>query len=388
MPMGRRLALFMDGTWNDPDSQTNVHKLSGLVAPHGADGKAQLSEYVVGVGVEWYERLRGGTFGFGLSRNVVRGYSWLVDQYQEGDEVFVFGFSRGAYTSRSVVGIIARCGLLRRVDTDLTTNQVYQRYRKGKSSHSLATLQWREKQGDSADFNVEDRALLRSSRRVPIRFVGVWDTVGALGIPTTRFWVPWGRQRYYFHELDLSIIVEEACHAVAIDEHRKDYSPSLWTSYTPDGEPPVRRAGVEQRWFAGAHSNVGGGYEGNRLSDLPLAWLAERASSAGLTLTHPVQLCGDEHLEIVVDAYEKFMGRFYRYVRNRHFRTIDYPARKVKGGTADTINETIDASVFERWRANLRPPYRAENLAAWAKAKGVNLASVRSAVSASTGEPV
>src|SRR5262245_59688939 len=110
----KRLAIFLDGTWNDPSSRTNVVKLFDLVAPRGADDVVQKSYYDAGVGTKWYNKLRGGTVGAGLSKNVRQAYSWLLENYADGDEVYIFGFSRGAYTARSLGGLIAGCGLANR----------------------------------------------------------------------------------------------------------------------------------------------------------------------------------------------------------------------------------------------------------------------------------
>ena len=123
----RRLAVFLDGTWNEPDDNTNVSRLRDLVA-HDNAGVEQRVEYQRGVGTRFGEWLRGGIGGKGLSHNVKAAYRWFVDDYDDGDEIFIFGFSRGAFTARSLAGVIARCGLLDR-DADMTVNEVYDRYR-------------------------------------------------------------------------------------------------------------------------------------------------------------------------------------------------------------------------------------------------------------------
>jgi len=105
---GKRLALFFDGTWNEPADHTNVRRLRLMLADRGTDGVLQESFYDEGVGTRWYDRLSGGAFGAGLSDNVRSGYRWLIERYDRGDEIFVFGFSRGAFTARSLAGLVAR----------------------------------------------------------------------------------------------------------------------------------------------------------------------------------------------------------------------------------------------------------------------------------------
>ena len=123
----KRLALFLDGTWNEPDDRTNVSRLRDLTID---DGNQQIVRYVEGVGNRWTERIRGGAFGRGLSRNLRDGYGWLADNFEDGDHIYLFGFSRGAYTARTVAGMIARCGLLR-ADATMTVDEIFDRYRRG-----------------------------------------------------------------------------------------------------------------------------------------------------------------------------------------------------------------------------------------------------------------
>ncbi len=124
----RRLSIFFDGTWNDPASNTNVWQLHKLVAARDARGIEQVEPYYdPGVGTKWKDKLLGGAVGLGLSQNVRDGYAWLREHYEDGDEVYIFGFSRGAYTARSLGGLIAGCGLARR-DAPFDTTYLYDRY--------------------------------------------------------------------------------------------------------------------------------------------------------------------------------------------------------------------------------------------------------------------
>ena len=135
--MPKRIVVCFDGTWNEPDddtdvakqAETNVRRLYESVRPRGADGREQEKWYDEGVGTKFLERLRGGLFGLGLSENIRQGYRVLIDTYQEGDEVFVFGFSRGAYTARSLVGLIRKSGLVRR-DQGGRVEDAYELYRR------------------------------------------------------------------------------------------------------------------------------------------------------------------------------------------------------------------------------------------------------------------
>lgn len=279
--MVKRLVVCCDGTWNTPDQEgddggpcpTNVVKVALEVAPVGADGMPQCVFYVRGVGTTKGQRLRGGAFGVGLSRNVKEAYCAVVGAYDPGDELWFFGFSRGAYTARSAVGFIRNCGILRR-EHAARVDEAYRLYRDARAHpKGLESRLFRQSFSHPAP---EDRPL--------IRFVGVWDTVGALGLPVRG--MGWFNKHWAFHDTTLSSWVEHAYQALAIDERRSAFRPALWTQERKrDGtlvEPPPWQR-VEQRWFAGVHCGVGGGYADSSLSDIALLWMAERAGAAGLT---------------------------------------------------------------------------------------------------------
>lgn len=354
-----RLALFLDGTWNDPGDRTNVKLLADSLAGPKHGVLDQRSKYIAGVGIKWHERISGGAFGKGLSANVAEAYEWLHDYYNENDEIYLFGFSRGAYTARSVAGVIILCGLLKR-GGDLDCQDIYKRYQAGKNKlplHQILYLLDRPDHPDHARLTDEDRLLAANSRRVPIRFIGVWDTVGALGIPWTSAPLI-GRGNFYFHNTNLSVLVKAASQALAIDEHRGPYKPTLWNTFAKHGDPPApmpSRDQVEQRWFTGAHANVGGGYgEKDLLPGLPLAWIQSRAAANGLTF-HSTLTPSPNAIQCAPrDSFAEFMKGIYRAIRlgKRFYRAIGrgpYPVRK---GTATPINEVIDASVFDRYRAD------------------------------------
>lgn len=329
----RNLVALFDGTWNKPESGTNVERFRQLIAPRDAVGNPQIVNYLPGVGTEHgIGRLIGGAFGYGLSANVKDGYRWLCETFAPGDAIYLLGFSRGAYTARSLGGMIRKCGLLRSADA-AGIDAAYAFYRDTQiKPGDDAALAWR------AARSVETR----------IRFIGVWDTVGALGIPDTAAWIPFSRKRYEFHDTDLSSIVQYAYQALALDEHRADFKPTKWMRYpatTAPGESTTAKKSeqidVEQRWFVGSHADVGGGYAKDGaghapdlLPDLPLAWLQAKAQAAGLASTAPL-VPPNAIAAIPRNSYAEFMGGLYKLFHSPFNRTF---------GTG--VNETIDASVW------------------------------------------
>jgi uncharacterized protein (DUF2235 family) len=275
--MTKRIALCFDGTWNTPDHMdegevrpTNVYKTYEAVAARGPDGMEQAKYYGSGVGTNWFDRFRGGVFGWGLSEKIKEGYRWLVDNFEPGDELFLFGFSRGAYTARSTAGLIRNSGILRREHRD-KVEDAYALYRRRDASSTP----------DSPEAVAFRRAYALETR---IKFIGVWDTVGALGIPVGIPWMPmtfrhFFDKRWEFHDVRLSRTVDYAYHALAIDERRWQFRPTLWTQH-PEAKDQV----LEQAWFAGVHSNVGGGYKDTGLSDVAFVWMKQKAEQCGLGL--------------------------------------------------------------------------------------------------------
>ncbi len=381
----KRLAYFFDGTWADPTDSTNVSQLKKLVAPIGPNGTKQLAEYDPGVGSKWNERLRGGMFGFGLLDNVTDGYRWLASHYEEEDEVFIFGYSRGAFTARSLAGVIARCGLLHSVNDD-GVERVIARYKKGKGATARYELEWLSDE-EKARLPAEDRWLLEPSRAVDIQFIGVWDTVGALGVPFGN--LPGiSRRSQQFHNTNPSVTYKNMFQALAIDENRKPFDATLWTDFQEPGQaPPELKPDqrLEQRWFAGSHSNIGGGGSKNTLARIPLAWLQQMAAEAGLSFTKQVTPNPTDHRGDVRDSYRFFLKRTYpllRIGRGRHWREVGRQPRPTttRPGTSYTLNETIDASVFDRWRDTSN--YRPRNLVDWGKTAGKDPGSVHGTMEA------
>jgi uncharacterized protein (DUF2235 family) len=371
----KRLAVFLDGTWNAVSDNTNVWRLKALCAPKSSDGVVQLSYY--GIGVNGFF---GGGFGKGLSENVTQAYEWLIDHYSSGDEVFIFGFSRGAYTARSLAGLITMHGLLK-AGAPIGVKQLYERYKR-QEGRTIRTLAEMKASGSLGDASTEEQWILKYSQPIPIKVVGVWDTVGSLGVPRLSI-VGIGRSSFRFHHTGLRVPIENAYHALAIDEHRQDFAPTLWTVHRGPGgslAAPRQLSSVEQRWFVGAHANVGGGYSDNLLGQIPLRWMMKKASLHGLEFKNDVDIDGDVLKANIAPSYEEFMYGVYCKVKGRHFRPIGAEPKKIGDGTYSTVNETIDASVFERWRKV--PEYRPNNLVEWAKRRNVDINALNQSVRA------
>lgn len=318
--MSRNIVICLDGTWNKPDepddsesSESNVRILYEMCLEDGAN---QVKYYDTGVGTKWYDDKIGGITGAGLSRNVRQAYRWLTRQFEKGDKVFIFGFSRGAYTARSLAGLLWGCGLLPPgPDAAEAVDRIYEHYR------------GRDEAGK--------RACKAANRACPVEMIGVWDTVGALGIPTRLLPDPTAR-RYQFHDVRLNPEVRSAYHALALDEARATFEATLW-------QVGAREPGqvVEQVWFAGAHSDVGGGYAERHHSDVALHWMVTRATQRGL-------LWNDHHGHALApdlsqpnhDSYRKLFGP-------RRDRTVRVMAENTPW---------VHASVLEQMR--LQPDYR------------------------------
>ena len=365
--MPRRLVLMFDGTWNKAQTRTNVECFRKLVADADAAGSRQICKYIVGVGVApGIEHLLGGAFGMGLSGNVAEGFQWLSQSWNEGDEIWLFGFSRGAYTARSLGGLIRKCGLLRPdtsgVVTQAAVDAAYALYRNALHPDHPAMQAFRA----------------AHSREVPIRFIGVWDTVGALGIPGAASWFPFARARYAFHDTELSKIVQYAYQALALDEHRADFAPTKWTRPAASLAPGESRTAwkpeqteVEQRWFAGAHADVGGGektdgagHTPDTLPEIALAWMQAKAAGAGLVFGSDFVTATDAELGIPNDTYAQFMYGIYKLFKPPFQRTLG-------GG----VNETVDASVWAKW--NAQPEYRPPSLQAAIQACSIEPGGIR-----------
>lgn len=260
----KRIVICSDGTWQTPNQEDTTHvvEMARAVLPSASDGTPQVVFYDWGVGTEsWAIRLAGGISGKGIQRNIRDCYRFLMHNYEDGDEIYLFGFSRGAYTVRSLAGMIRNCGVLRKTEA-ARLEEAYSMYRRN----------------DAAP-NSDEAKRFRSacSREATITFIGVWDTVGSLGIPVKGLSKLTAR-RHEFHDVELTSYVKHACHALAIDENRGPFQPSLWKAQPKPGQI------VEQVWFSGMHSDVGGTSD-PKLGKPAFTWMKERASHSGLVLS-------------------------------------------------------------------------------------------------------
>lgn len=334
----KRIVICCDGTWNTPDKDnngipiaTNVVKFAEAVQPCDKKKIEQLVYYDTGVGTtgSWLKQVYDGATGSGLSRNIIEAYRYLICNYVPGDELFLLGFSRGAFTVRSLAGLIRNCGILR-VNALEMVPQAYTLYRsRAPGSHP--------KEKEAVLFRRSYSVL----DKVPIKFIGVWDTVGSLGNPLLLNGILSRRNR--FHDTDLSGIVTNAYQALAIDEKRRHFKPTLWNK-----RPDTEHQTLEQVWFAGVHSNVGGGYPSTGLSDVALAWMCDKAKACGLAL-YAISL----HPDAKEKPEESWKG-FYIFTR-RLYRGINKPD-PTKGPTL----EKLHPSVIEKYQND--PSYRPRNL--------------------------
>jgi Uncharacterized alpha/beta hydrolase domain (DUF2235) len=286
----KRIVLLLDGTWNDIDVgpyDTNIVRMRDLISRHlvrisgrtrhdegnkkvhgyTKAGKEHIIYYERGVGTGAFDRFKGGVFGEGLPRNIRHAYKFLSFWYEPGDEIFIYGFSRGAYTARSLVGYLGAAGLLRRDNCNEELEALAWRYYRTPPNDRMPA-DWRR-----LTDNVHDR------NEVRVKLIGVFDTVGALGIPFSKAW-RLNRDENGFHDVQLSSITDVNLHALAIDEHRWPFEAALWRM------PPFKKydTAVEQVWFSGAHADVGGGYivEESRdgkaayADDITLDWMIRR----------------------------------------------------------------------------------------------------------------
>lgn len=343
----KRLVVCCDGTWNTPDQQqngghapTNVVKVALALAPADGNGREQRLFYHRGVGTDPAERIRGGVFGFGLGRNVREAYRFLVQHFEPGDELFFFGFSRGAYTARSVAGFVRNCGILRPEHAN-RLGDAYELYR--------------ERTNQARPRGVEAQLFRRSfSHETPVRFIGVWDTVGAHGIPVGGGRLAeWLNRRWQFHNNELSSEVQAAFQALAVDEYRRAFRPAIWRQ-----SDSARDQRLEQVWFAGAHSDVGGGLQQTGLSDIALLWMVDRARECGLEfLPDTFRAIGPAGTVVAPDA----LGPIDRSRRGL-YRLLRPFTREITAG------ESVSGTAIERHR--LDPTYAPANLVSYLERTG------------------
>jgi len=261
--MSKNIIVFSDGTGQEGGERynTNIYKLFNMIEDRTP---RQVAFYDAGLGTNWGQRITGSVGGMGFSRNVRQCYQFIFEHFQAGDRIFLFGFSRGAATVRSLSSFIHYFGMLPKSRPELI-----------KKAYKIYKLSKEEERKAKADELVSKNRTIWTK----IRFIGCYDTVAALGLPfkfasALLDGLPGFRHR--FHNFTLSESIEKAYQALAIDDERKTFHPILW-------DPEVLPyQSVKQVWFAGMHTDVGGGYEEQELSDIPLVWLTQQATKHGL----------------------------------------------------------------------------------------------------------
>jgi uncharacterized protein (DUF2235 family) len=302
----KKLVICCDGTWNRLDSAnvTNVVRMAEAVASRAAAGTPQIVYYDEGVGsgsavASGIDRALGGALGSGLMTKVEHAYRFLVFNYDPGDEIYIFGFSRGAFTARSLAGLIRNCSILEQRQARRIGEAIALYRGRGQDCHPDADASCRFRASTSPASYLNERDLVWRRRdnpafreedcmRLRLRYIGVWDTVGALGVPSHLVFASLFNRRYSFHDHNLSSTVESARHALALDEFRRSFEPALWSNLDILNEA-ARHAGAgetryRQHWFPGDHSSVGGGGVEEKLSSGAFLWIAEGAQEAGLAL--------------------------------------------------------------------------------------------------------
>lgn len=291
--MPKNIVVFSDGTGQEggKGNNTNVYKLFNMVEDRTEN---QISFYDRGLGTGW-RKITGNISGMGISRNIYECYKFVFENYLAGDNIFLFGFSRGATTVRSLSSFIHYFGILPKSRPELI-KQAYKIYK-------ISDSKERKKRAD-------ELVARNHNQWCKIKFIGVWDTVDALGLPIKKLdvlvdWIPFFRHKY--HNLLLSESVEHARQALAIDDERLTFHPKIW-----DKELKPYQT-MKQVWFSGMHTDVGGGYKEEQLSDIPLIWMIEEAKKFGLKLypKHKVKTQPDAN-GIMHNSRKGFPGSLFR----------------------------------------------------------------------------
>jgi uncharacterized protein (DUF2235 family) len=363
----KRLVLCLDGTWNSGFEQhqrrdgntvlkpTNPLKLARAVYPFDQKtGRFQIVYYDLGVGalaeypgtsnhlLRISDRTLGGAWGAGFEGNVEDALNFLVLNFELGDDVFVFGFSRGAAEARAVTEFLEwNHGLPEKEDA----YYVPQLFRAYVISHGAASEQAAEVATINKERNALNRDPIKPMRPVSVKYLGVWDTVMALGsrFESVHDSTSTAGRSFYAGAVPARCVLH-ARQALAVDERRYDFRPETWTSHAP-GQV------MEQRWFAGVHSNVGGSYGNDGLANIPFHWILNGAIDEGLNIDekfveHYQGFAGDT----IYDSYKPF----YRVLDHLRSRT-DAGIRQLKNVPA-TANAELDPSVIERMQMSKLKP--------------------------------
>ena len=273
--MPKNIVIFSDGTGQEggKGANTNIYKLFNMIEDRT---QQQVSFYDAGLGTGW-RKVSGNVGGAGISKNILECYTFIFENFEAGDQIYLFGFSRGAATVRSLSSFIHYFGVIPKSRPELI-GQAYKIY-------ETSDAEERKKKADA--FVARHHTMWTR-----IKFLGCYDTVAALGLPIKAFSVfmnkiPW--MRHSFHNFKLNESVENAYQALAIDDERKTFHPILWDTDKKDYQK------IKQVWFCGMHTDVGGGYDEQALSDIPLDWMKKMAVNHGLLIypKHAISINGD-----------------------------------------------------------------------------------------------
>jgi uncharacterized protein (DUF2235 family) len=320
----KNIILLSDGTGNSSSSpfKTNVWRLYQSI-DIGEPRPGELEQVVYydnGVGTETFKPLAllGLAFGIGLARNVKNLYTFLCRNYEPGDRIYLFGFSRGAFTVRILAGLVLRCGLVTAETEDELGERVklaYAEYKRDAARRATATRPWLiagHILGGRQTGLATDRVSFNFHQWFPrIAFIGVWDTVDAYGMPVDE--LKEGIDRYVWPmtlaDRGLSDHVDRVCHALSLDDERPTFRPVLWTDPTANPER------LTQVWFAGVHANVGGGYPDDGIAYVTLQWMMDEGTRAGLRFYQDNKEECDDRVDAQGEQYDSRSGLagYYRY---------------------------------------------------------------------------
>jgi uncharacterized protein (DUF2235 family) len=332
--MPKNIVVFSDGTGQEGGvgNNTNVYKLFNMVEDRTDN---QVTFYDKGLGTG-FRKITGNISGMGISQNIYECYEFIFNNYKAGDQIFLFGFSRGATTVRSLSSFIHYFGILPMCRRELI-----------KKAYKIYKIGNKEKRKKLAS----EFLLRHHNHWCKIKFLGVWDTVDALGFPIKKIdalfnWLPWFRHTY--HNLDLSETVVHARQALAIDDERLIFHPKIWNPKTEVYQD------MKQVWFCGMHTDVGGGYEEQRLSDIPLLWMIQEAKNAGLRIypDNKVSIDPDEN-GVMHNSRHGFPGKLYkRKVRTWNTDTHGKPFVHESVIMRKKNKNNTDDPVYHPWIVN------------------------------------
>ncbi|MFN6567025.1 DUF2235 domain-containing protein [Dendronalium sp. ChiSLP03b] len=349
--MSKCLIVCCDGTWQNLYSpfSTNVVKIAQMIKPKGADGTSQVIYYQAGLGSGYddFDKIAGGAFGWGIDNNIQDAYRFLCLNYENNDQIYLFGFSRGAYTVRSLAGMIYCSGLLKRQHI----RQIPQAYNLYRVHHIRPNdpdaIAFRNKYGE----------------HVPIKLLACWDTVGELGVPKqTPFISDWINHKYKFHDTQVNRLIENALHAVAIDERREIFN------VTPMRISDGADTKLRQVWFPGNHSCIGGGQETSGLSDITLKWMVDETKNldnSQLEFIDDIQTVVEKGIHANFQEAFNNQLQWFEGLTGIIERDIVNPDHDLKDYTVfdqDFFNNNIHSSTKMRWKLKQFPPYRPKNL--------------------------